>query len=165
MREIKFRSWDTKNKEMLETVTPGQMMSMVSSISALCGNTASEYDFDMRLIYMQYTGLHDKNGKEIYEGDIFEIKDEENSVKHSGEDDMRDFTCLTKIFAVVKYNSSVCRYELETISYHDIYEYVDEPKLKRTEVYKADSNIYYLPEIAEEDNVVGNIYENPELLK
>lgn len=60
MREIKFRVWDALEKEMLfpDTVTP--------SIISLQG-----------AYLMQYTGLKDKNGKEIYEGDILEFDPEE----------------------------------------------------------------------------------------
>jgi uncharacterized phage protein (TIGR01671 family) len=55
MREIKFRAWDKEDKVMVEFF-PGD-------------NLSDEY-FCEPFIIMQYTGLKDKNGKEIYEGDI-----------------------------------------------------------------------------------------------
>lgn len=58
MREIKFRAWDKKTQRMLSP-------EYTETVMALMGWSGGE-DY----IYMQYTGLHDKNGKEIYEGDI-----------------------------------------------------------------------------------------------
>lgn len=62
MREIKFRAWDKFDGEML---TPGQ--SEIFRLMMLVEQGVKEKD---RFILMQYTGLKDKNGKEIYEGDI-----------------------------------------------------------------------------------------------
>lgn len=54
MREIKFRAWDKHTKEMYQDVTYDK-----------------ESEGGVRpWIFMQYTGLLDKNGTEIYEGDI-----------------------------------------------------------------------------------------------
>ncbi len=58
-REIKFRAWNGKNKEFVyEVLCCGEDIN-----SVLNSKTSG-------LIFQQFTGLHDKNGKEIYEGDI-----------------------------------------------------------------------------------------------
>lgn len=65
-REIKFRAWDKKGKFM-EIVDDLQMFNNNLNV----GLPSNEYflgEDDVEL--MQYTGLDDKNGKEIYEGDI-----------------------------------------------------------------------------------------------
>ena len=58
-REIKFRAWDKENKKMAQ----------VSRIDF--GPGGIKYLVDDSVL-LEYTGLHDKNGREIYEGDLFE---------------------------------------------------------------------------------------------
>ena len=102
MREIKFRKWskNTKGEYRMKYVFDYDEMS----------KNPKYWD----AIYMQYTGLKDKNGKEIYEFDILE----------SGR--------------VVKYEQGG-DYYTSWIGFE-------------------------IPEIDDEVEVIGNIYENPELL-
>tara|TARA_R110000803_G_scaffold102638_12_gene170768 strand:- start:3589 stop:3948 length:360 start_codon:yes stop_codon:yes gene_type:complete len=70
MREIKFRIWYKPFNRMSYAKDLFIDMKMVGwSAESYCEPMEVDYkDFEL----MQYTGLKDKNGKEIYEGDIIE---------------------------------------------------------------------------------------------
>ena len=119
-REIKFRSFRTDTKEMLSEPYDGEYMTETTPLNGVIKGLQKHEN----QILMQYTGLKDKNGTEIYEGDIVKLAVE-------FDDD-----------AVYPVEYSYNGYWLEGY----------------------EGNEFGFPEEADIE-VVGNIYENPELLK
>jgi uncharacterized phage protein (TIGR01671 family) len=116
MREIKFRAWNSIDKEMMYGVW---LSSDGSVIDFEYGNVVGTYPKD-KVIPLQYTGLKDRNGTEIYEGDIIEIRDLDGYIG------------------------------IHVVDF-DYGEYV--------------AGYFRLRLTAHRGIVIGNIYENPELLK
>jgi uncharacterized phage protein (TIGR01671 family) len=139
MREIKFRGWDKKNKLMTKALVinfgfNGGIVNILSNTvrngeAVIPGNDC---------ILMQYTGLTDNNGKEIFEGDICKITATQYTSNETISLEEGDtFT------ASVRYDSY--RFTIST---------------KESEMCLAQVEYEEM-----EIEIIGNIYENPELLK
>jgi len=140
MREIKFRAWDHDAKVMVALNDAKFVNGMMIGAKGI--------NFDNQVIVMQFTGLKDKNGKEIYEGDIILVESlDKTVVTDEGEGPIEEYNQILPIIFVdggfgVRANSD----------------------------YMFAAQFYTLREITsemgqEEFQIIGNIYENPELLK
>jgi uncharacterized phage protein (TIGR01671 family) len=139
VREIKFRGLESMTGDWVygNLVQTGVGMRYIIPRN-LIGDVIPQWLVDRDTVG-QYTGLKDKNGKEIYEGDIVEF----TWFDYVGSD--------TQFKGLVKYRSGL--YEIW--------------KNDKTEFFGSDGafilNHVWLQD--EEFEVIGNIYENPELLK
>ena len=70
MRDIKFRAWNGEYMCYSPTLFKKETRSGCVQFATDDGSSSLEL--------MQYTGLKDKNGKEIYEGDILKMDSEED---------------------------------------------------------------------------------------
>ena len=77
MRAIKFRAWDDGEKRWLHGYEPGGMGCNICGEVIALGGWLSEVPLERYndVVIEQYIGLTDKNGREIYEGDILEFRD------------------------------------------------------------------------------------------
>jgi len=153
-REIKFRAWDSNKKEMFYS---DEWWSGSNGFIEIVKIYTGYEDSDewKNLILMQYTGLKDKNGKEIYEGDILEII-EANLTDHGF-----PFSVGTKL--VVVWDEFYAGFGLRTIENYNQNNSIKPAALDRNWDSLVSEN-GEIP-IGAYANVIGNIYQHPQLLK
>ena len=145
-REIKFRFW--YKGEMLSDLT-----TWTDDYTEMLNETIKYIKKDG--ILMQYTGLKDKNGKEIYEGDIIEVKHEAVAGLKSKE----GFEACEESFNYKK-GDVVISGEL----YHGIEAYTEREVITEELVGKYLYSDGFGVINIEDSEVIGSIFENPELL-
>ena len=148
MREYKFRVWDTKHKKFLIGIPPMEYMldhdewswRDIEEDPCVYLNNVFSKDFNGRLIFQQYTGLTDSKGNHIYEGDI---------IKEHHFEDWGDKIGYEYIGIVVY---KVCSDGILFAEYKTI------PAKNQNTKFRGNA-------IQSDCEVIGNIFENPELLK
>lgn len=166
MREIKFRMWDTK--EMVMSSSPGYLINLHGDIYTVDNINGVTYYKRDNYILMQYTGLKDKNGTEIYEGDVVEASYYETSrpfwrdLVHKKEIDEK-WEDLKKIIkkkkAEIEYYNGCFRWNYIKFGNFSINQDQLDSYIKRGEGISSEYEERYW-----DFEVIGNIYENPELL-
>jgi len=129
MREIKFRAWDKSINCMMAVgeihFCAGGLMALGTGVHIGNGWAYRKDDLPCDVVLMQYTGIKDKCGKEIYEGDV--LRSERTSLKYqvTWDEESASFTALCT--------------DPQKDFYMGAYSWVD-------------------------SEIIGNIYDNPELL-
>ncbi|EME3588396.1 TPA: YopX family protein [Enterococcus faecium] len=126
----RFRLYDPSDQKIREVAEIDWSLGIVGT----CGG-AIEHELD-KVVLMQSTGLKDKNGVEIFEGDVVSV-----SVRN-GFDYLDNKVCIVK--NSIDYSGLVCATVDEDLEY----------QIFNTELFEE-----YTYE------VIGNIYENSELLE
>ncbi|MEK4178513.1 YopX family protein [Aeribacillus sp. FSL K6-1121] len=136
MNEIKFRVWSNQLNKMVYPNERGWFDKCFigkNQFIQSCQLSLAIEKNGKELEVMQYTGLKDKNGREIYEGDILELGIQKGILK-----------------SVVEYHSPTFCHRWINLEGAGI-------RGKKIEPLFWNTNIIF--------EVIGNVYENPELLE
>lgn len=144
MRELKFRAWNEKS--MIENAVPiGKNRYGYFEKEGY----ESVFKYSHKGIINQFTGVKDQNGNDIYEGDIVKVRTEVDissmdTFLFEGSEMVEQ-----EIYCVVNYNEDIACFDLETIE---------------KDLHLSNWG-FYGKDVPSDMIVVGNIYENKELLK
>ena len=145
-RKIKYRVWDNENKSYNDPYSSAYYaMAQDGGLDFYChGDHMREADPDVYFIE-QCTGLTDKNGQEIYEGDIVNIC----GIACTNDSEM---ACIMDTNSVVLWDKRYARFDVK-----------DKPESKDWDYRRRR---YFLFTDKDRDNVevIGNVHENRELL-
>lgn len=130
----KFRAWCVNTKEMKKVV----IIDMTSDVITCEIEVNSECTYgplfitgeDPDVVLMQSTGLKNKNGAEIYEGDIVKA------------------VAFLKWIGIIKYDNEKAAFMLDGVN----------------DTHTRD-NYVYMSQFDDDFEILGNIYENPELME
>jgi uncharacterized phage protein (TIGR01671 family) len=154
MREIKFRAWRNEDDPR-----------MINWNTILRVGFQRFIDVD-NYILMQYTGLKDKNGKEIYEGDILQIIHDvrvgTRVVTRRRQQDTFDVTESQIGQGAVEWDEHQYKAKLNLFDDYPSYFFVSSRRDRPRQIHQR---ITINSEKFIQAEVIGNIYENPELLK
>ena len=142
MREIKFRVWDERAKQYADTKKCVYIVGVLHNNKITLGFDSPKAEYSLGLVLEQFTGLLDKNGKEIYEGDI--LKTNQALVIHE----------------VVFYQSSFTTIRRANEHGRELRQKVGE-KFYGQDTYLDEP----LDDLVGGSEIIGNIHDNPELLK
>lgn len=151
-REIKFRVWDKTSEEMLyqddfervEIDTKNKMVTLIADEESDKSHYVLDYEDGIEAEIMQYTGFNDTKDKEIYEGDILKFTQIIKKIFHPEEE-----LEIIEFYTDIKWEEG-CYW---------IKDYRDDEYRDMLGAFIGD--VYPLTEI----EVVGDIYNNPELLE
>lgn len=123
-REIKFRAWDKEEKRIINYP---ELCNLYRYAEMASLDLWLENDF---ITLMQYTGLKDKNGKEIWEGDI---------VKYGR------YTNTPNAVGFIAFDNELIAFVIKD--------------------FRVSQDWYFMGVNKKNLEIIGNIYENPELLE
>ena len=148
----KFRAWVKEDKEMCPVHAIVFDNKTVWVEEPDDEDPSGCLDFD-DVIFMQSTGLKDKNDKEIFEGDVLKFRDELEERDYDGYVD--GSTILDNFVEVTK--EKTCFMFGETKHPESLLLYLIEYEHSTFEQILDDADFHF--------EIVGSIYENPDLLK
>ena len=149
----KYRAWDSAKKEMFKdtfAITESGQVVVVEQESVA---SSPDYVFVDHLVIMQSTGLKDKNGKEIFEGDILKFNDEWNEYCHEGYVDgsVEGVNYVEVVKGEACFEFGKTRYPESSLFIHMEDEHLSFAELVNDKDFEFE--------------IIGNVYENPDLLE